>query len=303
MKKIIVFFVFAALLLGVLISPIGTLAKEKVQIAFSPCDAPITYRVDEADPQFHISKSDFVQKVQESASIWNTAYGKEIFKYDPEGNVGINLTFDGRQTITDNISSLEGNITNGKGNLETVRTEYDRRGNSFEARVKKLNEDVAYWNERGGAPENEYNKMLEEQNSLKAEANALNEMARSLNQSTNEFNSNVRELNQTIDTFNEALQQKPEEGVYNESDLRIDIFFNTNNNTLIRTIAHELGHARGLDHVTNENSVMYEKTFPEYSLTSEDIAELNKACRERTPQEALTESFRNLILELKRKST
>jgi hypothetical protein len=301
MKKVIALFVILAIILGIAVSPIGALASQKVRVAYNPCNAPITYRIDEVDPQFHLTEEQFIQKVQQAANIWNTAYGKEIFMYDPEGKVGINLTFDGRQAINEEISSLEGNVTSKKDDLDAKRAEYEERGRNFEERVRKLNGDIAYWNAQGGAPEEEYNKLVAEQNSLRAEASALNEMAKSLNATTNEFNSNVRELNQSIDTFNEALHQKPEEGVYSEADLRIDIFFNTNENTLIRTIAHELGHARGLDHVENESAVMYEKTFPDYTLTPDDLEELQKACRQRTTQEAFSETLRNTILDLRRK--
>lgn len=302
MKKLIALLLLTALVIVITISPVGAFADKKIQLALSPCDTPITYRIDEVDPQFNITKSVFTQRVKEAADLWNTASEKEIFRYDPNGTVSINLTFDGRQAITEEINSLENNVTSEKGDLDTRRSEYDKRGAAFEGRVQKLNEDVAYWNSQGGAPENEYNKMIEEQNALRAEASILNEMAQSLNESTNEFNTDIRELNQSIDTFNSALQQKPEEGIYSEGGLRIDIYFNTNTNTLIRTIAHELGHARGLDHVPNESAVMYEKTFPEYILTSEDLAELSRACRKRTPSEAASETFRNFILDLKRKN-
>lgn len=299
MKKLIALVILLTLLMGIYISPIGAFAKEKVHYALTPCDSPITYRINEVDPKFHITKAEFTKKVQDAADLWNNAYGKTLFTEDPKGKISINLTYDGRQSINEEVNKLEEGITTEKGTLEERQNEFERRSSEFDTRVTKLNENIAYWNSNGGAPQDEYQKLVDEQNSLRAEAQALNNMAKTLNESTSSFNSQVRELNQSIDTFNQALHEKPEEGVYSEGDRRIDIFFNTNDNTLIRTIAHELGHARGLNHVLDRNAVMYEKTFPEYTLKPDDLKELEIACRKRTPQEAFTESFRSLVLDFK----
>lgn len=270
--KKFIFFVFT-ILAGVILAS---------KVYYSPCDTPIEYRIDKIDPQFGITREEFLSDVSRASTIWEQTIGKDLFAYNSEGDLAISLVYDERQSLTNQINQLEGNLDTEKISLQTRIEEYQRLSAGFEKKISDFNSKVEYWNQEGGAPKEEFDKLVTEQEELKKEADSLNEIARSLNQSTKNYNTEVGQLNQTVDTFNQTLKTKPEQGLYNSSSNTIDIYFSTSKNELIHTIAHELGHARGLTHVTNSKAIMYSFTSNEIVPSLEDIRMLNKVCKKRT---------------------
>ena len=117
---------------------------------------------------------------------------------------------------------------------------------------------------------------------LQQEANRLNQLAKSLNQKADNYNSGVVKINSTIGTFNQVLAVKPEEGLYTSSTNTIDIFFITDKNELVHTLAHELGHARGIGHLDDPKAVMYPQSSIVISASSGDIQALETTCSRRS---------------------
>ncbi len=251
-------------------------------IYFSPCDTPIRYRINSVDPRFKLTKEEFAAYITDAIAIWNSPSGRQLFVADPQGLLSINLTFDNRQSLNDQITSLEGELKTKKNQIDPQIQEYNRLSADFKKRLDDLNTQIDYWNSKGGAPADEYEKLKNEQQALKEEAARLNVLAKSLNQSTDLYNTDVGKLNQTVDTFKEALSQRPEEGVYDGKNNRIDIYFNINKNELIHTLAHELGHALGLRHIQNSNAIMYPFTTEVISPSIEETLAIKELCKERT---------------------
>ena len=80
------------------------------------------------------------------------------------------------------------------------------------------------------------------------------------------------------------MADRPEEGLYVSDDKgrKIDIYFNISKDETVHTLAHEMGHALGIGHVQDANSIMYPKTNIVLSLSVDDINALNKACEKRS---------------------
>lgn len=259
-------------------------------LSYSKCDQPIHYRVDSIDSRFNLSKETFVRDIKQAAEIWNKqslstnkAEKKELFVYSPEDPeaLSINMVYDARQRLNSQINQLETKLKGGEGTLKTSIADYNRQASDFKARVEKLNEEIKYWNSQGGAPPEVYERLKKEQQDLQGEADRLNTLSSSLSQSTQSYNTEVNKLNQTIGTFNAALEEKPEEGLYKGPENRIDIYFNINSEELIHTLAHELGHALGIEHINNKKAIMYPFATRYLQATPEDLKAIQEVCKKR----------------------
>lgn len=282
MKKLLIF-----LILPVLIFTLGfqnrvVLAEIAENLIYhSPCDTPISYRLGNIDPRFNITREDFLADIGDASRMWNKAYGKNLFAHDPKGRLPISLVYDERQMLNTQISEIDKDLAQKKSAITPEIEEYKKRSSEFAGKVTALNQKIDYWNSHGGAPPDEYKKLIDEQKALQKEAEDLNQMAGLLNQSTGEYNSKIQELNKTVGQYNEELKYRPEEGIYisDENGRRIIIYFYISKNELIHTLAHEMGHALGMSHINTPSSIMYSRTTEVLSLSNNDFAALNEVCR------------------------
>lgn len=294
MKNFLTLLLFAVFILVLF----NYLDKSQI-LSFSLCDSPIRYRVDTVDPKFNLTRDQFLSDTNRAAQIWNQAENKNLFIYDPDGKLSINLIYDERQSLTTQVGQLENKVKSDQGSLKPQISQYENMVLDFKGKLAQLNKDIEYWNSRGGAPKEEYDKFIQRQNELKGEASKLNAMAENLNVTSEQYNQEVDQLNQTIYQYNTALSQRPEEGIYKGGEDRIEIYFNISQNELIHTLAHELGHALGLGHINNPNAIMFAKTNQKISLTNEDLASLGNLCRKRSYFELLQNYIQQFTIRLR----
>lgn len=268
----------------------------------TPCDSPLTYRVDTVDKEFGLSQKDFLQYINDGAKLWNDSEGKEVLRYDPDGKVKISLIYDLRQQETIKANMLKAQVEEDKKNLDEIKTnidemkniftqkeaEYTSKLNSYQSRLNQYNADVKYWNDKGGAPRNEYNRLQTERSALEQQENDLQKDASDLQQLADTVNTNVQRNNNIVDNVNTKIGEinknsgkEFEEGVYANIDSSITIYQYSNILDLKRVLAHELGHALGLDHTDGKESIMYYlNTGKVFKLSTEDKAELTRVCNQ-----------------------
>lgn len=260
---------------------------------YSPCDTPLKYTIGEVNSGFGLSKDQFANIVNNTASSWNKAYGKTLLIFDLQANLSINLIFDERQSLRNQVYSIKNEVEEDKNKLAPTVEEFEKMKTDFQIRVRELNEKIRYWNEQGGAPEEEYNKLIDEQEQLKELAKRLNDIAKSLNQSAAEYNAKVDTLRQAAENYDMTVHDKPEGGIYNPALNRIEVYYGSDRNELKRILTHEMGHALGLGHSSSPNDIMYPQFSGRQSgISTEDINQLKTICQPKNKVALLQERLK-----------
>lgn len=267
-----------------------------------PCERPISYRLGSFDERFMISRPVFLSALEKAGALWSEAAGKKLFEYKDNGGLTVNLIYDERQQLTQQNQALESRVDQTKLSAEAAKQayaalneEYARNYSAYELALAQFRQDqesynsaVAQWNKKGGAPKNVYDQLAVQARELTAQQNILRQkrieligQADEINALIAKYNLLVNRVNSNINEINQSAGKEFEEGAYiaDVSGRRIDIYEFSDEVKLIRVLAHELGHALGLDHNGNQDSIMYELNLSRnVGLTVEDRQSLKARC-------------------------
>lgn len=243
------------------------------------CKIPVSYSIGSVDSNFKINEKGFSDSANSAVEKWNKQTGLDLFKYDPSSSLRLNMVYDSRQSTIDQIQGEASSLQNKKTNLDNQNSQFESLLSEYKERLSKYNLEVQYYNTHGGAPPNEYSALNQELQSLKDLQQTLNEMAQSLNRQADLYNADVSTLQQNI---NENANKIITEGEYDPNSDTINIYTYGGNAELIFVLMHELGHALGLDHVSDPKALMYtmvqSQDIDNPTLTSADFGELERIC-------------------------
>ncbi len=237
-----------------------------------PCTHPIPYRLGTFDTQFGLSQKDFLTDIGKAADIWNFSLQKKLFQYDPQATLSINLLYDDRQkavVLRDQIDSSNVSASQKKWKLDALRNKYDSSKIEYESVVTTFNSQASKYSKAEYAAKR---RIVEDQRET------LNNFLDQINTAVVDYNSFIRTINSKVVVANKTVGEI-EEGFYTSGLDRIDIYEYENKTKLIRVLAHEFGHALGLDHNTNPESIMYKlNEGTDLNLTKEDVVSLKGVC-------------------------
>ena len=269
------------------------------------CQVPIEYKIGSLDIGFNLPPSEAKAAILAAEKIWEDATGRELFVYTgTSGAFPINFIFDERQESTlseansrdglDKVKEQSDRLLDRHNSLvkeyETLKNQFEQQNNAYNRRRLEHNRIVADWNEKGGAPPEEFERLQKTQSELSAEQAKLDRLNSRLVQLVNEINQTSQSHRDTAADFNDRVGDHNSrfgqlreftQGDY-QGD-KINIYQFSDELELKLVIAHELGHALGLEHTDNEASIMYHlmgsQSVPP-TLTAEDKAELTRVCGE-----------------------
>ena len=167
-----------------------------MQFQKTRCDEPLYYSIGEFDERFGVSLDKFKGLLLETEEVWEEPIARQLFSYDPQAAFKINLIYDERQQRTVEEKKLREKITVSDSSYSALELEYTTLNDQYEARLLRHEAEVGYWNSRGGAPREDYNRLRDEQIELAIMANKLRALADRLNELVERHNLTVSTYNQ-----------------------------------------------------------------------------------------------------------
>jgi cell division protein FtsB len=276
------------------------------RIQAGSCPEPVTYHIGSIDPRFGLSNEEIAQAISTAAAIWGKASNRELFREDPQGSVEINLVYDYRQAAADKLKKISGTIDNTKRSYDVLKVHIENLDREFKVKDAAYTADMASYNQRvsalnaqintmsgnGGVPEEVHQRLKSEKESLDSlhsdlqlQAQELKSIIDTLNSMVVVINGIASNLNLDVVNYNNAgdvLGKEFNEGLYEKrnNSQTITVFHFNNHDRLVRVLAHELGHALGLEHNINPQALMFRLNQSEaLELAPEDIAALQARCR------------------------
>lgn len=266
------------------------------------CPAPLAYRLGDIDPSFDLTREQALAHVREAEAVWENETQRELFRYDDTAEFTVDFIFDERQATANSEEAqreaLDTQRSKSEEVLQTVESlqaqyqslsaSYESRVVEYEERLDEYNAEVNQYNDRGGAPADVFTKLEQEREGLNDEADKLTRTASELSQLAAKINTLGERGNELVETYNEGVNQYNSEfgfaHEFTQGDYqggKIHVYKFSNEAEVITVLAHEFGHALGIDHVEGDSSLMYyllEDTSKSPILSGEDLAAYVAVC-------------------------
>jgi hypothetical protein len=244
-----------------------------------PCSAPINYRLGSVDGQFGLNRAALISAADQAAAIWNSAAHKPLFAFDENAELPINFVYSDQEQTTQTRLSAEASLQQTrneaaqlKKRIALLEGDFKNKQDSYEADLSRFGSQrdeydlqIADLNHKRGPSEVEHlvlemkrRGLLRQQTKLESRAADLDAERENLKSLISGYNTLVQRERDVIESANADAGKEFLAGEYDENgaDRKINVYEFSGRNDLVTVIAHEFGHALGLDHNDNPNSLM-----------------------------------------------
>jgi Matrixin len=284
--------------------------------AAAACDFPIRWKIADVDPAFGLTEDDAARAVREAGILWETAVGRALMFQESSEGIPVSFVYDERQSssverqrrlaeIDRQAASIEetgAEIESLRARLNGRRTIHDTRQADYDERLQSYEDQVDYWNQRGGAPPEELDRLRSAEEEIAQAREAVNAAATDVNDLVDRINATTDSVNTRIASLNQARSdleaqfpaQRVQSGQYLDTrrglgritlsrDTEIRIYQFDNRAHLVQILAHELGHAMGLEHNGEDDSLMADEVIPapeggRAEIRPSDVERLRELC-------------------------
>lgn len=258
----------------------------KISSTFSgPCQEPLTYKVGSISSIYDINEQELKRMLTEINVAWSAPFDEPLFKQSDEGDIAINLVYgeqqrfiDKERTATVKINAQKTSYRQKERVLERLKSDYEE----LKTEYQNLIEDYKSTEGNPGLQ----NKNTQIRRQIKQKERELHRLTNTINQHIKEINSISERIETLVDDYNKEFGSLHE---FNQGNYRktaegetINIYGYKDQKELKLVLAHEMGHALGLNHVENPESVMYylmeDQNRDSLAFTAQDIAALQEQC-------------------------
>ena len=271
----------------------------------APCATTITYSLGSIDPRFDITAETLSEDLKKAETVWEGPARRDLFEYaERGGDITVNLIYDIRQAAAGKLKKMDIRTDQGRASYEAIRARYNdlsalvdseqaknaARLAAYKRRDAAFTDEMRRWTYGGSAAqlrrlkavnaalERELSDMSESEKAVKAHINTLNALATMLNQLIVQLNLNIAQYNRVG-----AALGSVESGSYRAywGMQEIDIYSYTDSIQLAGLLAHEMGHALGIEHLSSPEAVMYKiiNSSGDLKAADMDISALDTICR------------------------
>lgn len=271
-----------------------------------PCKEPLTYHIASIGSRYDISEDQLRKVMREVEELWTTALSRSLFKFSEDGQIAIHLIYSENQQETRAERRLSRRIESQKKQFDILYREFQRLSDTYDKRKNKVKALLSNYNLKVDDLNNRFLLLRDdgisqaEERFIKQEKRQLKKLKYRVDQKHAELKSQRKrlvkksrwvnklsaEINELITAYNNRFSEprKFHQGRYiRKNDQQVIKIFQFGNIYELKTVlAHEMGHALGLDHVETSESVMYylleKQNMVNLSLSKEDIEAIKNQC-------------------------